>query len=91
MSQNICEFAKINEMPFSLDIYRVHDGDGIDATLIKKDAKYHESCMFNKSKLQRDISFQIQTYQMYQHPRNLQEKSSTVPAETLISNLEESL
>ena len=43
----------------------------------------------NFKELKIDISLPMQTFQMYQHPRNLQEKSSTVLAETLSSNLEE--
>lgn len=44
LSKNIPEFAKINEMPIPLDIRRVDEGGGIEAALIKNEAKYHESC-----------------------------------------------
>lgn len=58
LSKNIPEFAKINEMPIPLDIRRVDEGGGgggIEAALIKNEAKYHESCrlQFNNTKLQR--------------------------------------
>ena len=36
LSQNIPEFAKINEMPIPLDIRRIAEGDGIEAAFIKK-------------------------------------------------------
>ena len=35
-SENISEFAKINEMPIPLDIRRIAEGDGIGAAFIKK-------------------------------------------------------
>jgi hypothetical protein len=55
LSKNIPEFAKINEMSIPLDIRRIDEGDGIEAALIKNEAKYHESCrlMFNNTKHQR--------------------------------------
>lgn len=55
LSTNIPEFAKINEMPVPLDIQRIDEGDGIEAALIKHNAKYHELCRlkFNNTKLQR--------------------------------------
>ena len=43
LSTNIPEFAKISEMSVPLDIQRIDEGDGIEAALIKHDAKYHES------------------------------------------------
>jgi hypothetical protein len=57
-SENISEFAKINEMPIPLDIRRIDEGDGIEAAFIKNEAKYHESCrlMFNNTKLQASLN-----------------------------------
>jgi hypothetical protein len=37
-TENISEFAKINEMPIPLDI-RIDEGDGIEAAFIKKRGK----------------------------------------------------
>ncbi len=55
LSKNIPEFSKINDMPIPLDIRRLDEGDGIEETLLKNQAKYHESCRlrFNSSKLKR--------------------------------------
>jgi hypothetical protein len=55
LSNNISEFAKINEIPIPLDIRRIDEGDRIEAALINNEEKYHESCrlMFNNTKLQR--------------------------------------
>jgi hypothetical protein len=41
-------------MPIPLGIRRIDEGDGIEAALLKNEAKYHESCrlMFNNTKLQ---------------------------------------
>ena len=52
LSTNIPEFFKTNEMPLPLNIRRINDGDGIENTLIRNQAKYHESCrlMFNNTK-----------------------------------------
>ena len=49
----ILEFAKLNDMPISLDIRRINDGDGIKTALMKNQAQYHESCrlLFNSTKL----------------------------------------
>ena len=94
LSKNIPEFAKINEMPIPLDIRRIDNGDGIEAALLKNEAKYHESCrlMFNSTKLQR-------TQKRHQHPdTNLSDvpssfkftrESSTAPTEERSLHLEE--
>ncbi|CAC5412953.1 unnamed protein product [Mytilus coruscus] len=45
----------MNEMPIPLDIiYQIDDGDGIESSLAKTEAKYHESCklLFNNTKLE---------------------------------------
>jgi hypothetical protein len=50
LSQNIPEFAKINEMPIPLDIRRIAEGDGIDAAFIKKTrqnfTEFRTRCLF---------------------------------------------
>ena len=72
-------FAKINEMPIPLDIRRIDEGNGIEAALIKNEAKYHESCklMFNNTNFKepkRDIRLPIRAFPMYHRHSNLQEK-----------------
>jgi hypothetical protein len=94
LSKNIPEFAKINEMPNPPDIRRIDEGDGIEAALLKNEAKYHESCrlMFNNTKLQR-------AQKRHQHPDTslsdvpssfkFTRKSSTAPTEERSLHLEE--
>ena len=55
ISTNVPLFQAINALPIMLDPARLDEGGGIDQTLRKNKAKYHQSCrlMFNNSKLQR--------------------------------------
>lgn len=55
LSRNIPQFHSINQMPIKIDPTRLDDGSGIEATLRKNQAQYHESCrlLFNNTKLQR--------------------------------------
>lgn len=55
IATNIPLFHAINKMPIVLDPARLDDGDGLEGTLRKNDAKYHQSCrlMFNNTKLER--------------------------------------
>ena len=81
-------------MPIPLDIRRIDEGDGIEAALLKNEAKYHESCrlMFNNTKLQR-------AQKRHQHPDTslsdvpssfkFTRKSSTAPTEERSLHLEE--
>ena len=48
-------FHAISELPIMLDPARLDEGDGIDKTLRRNHAKYHQSCrtMFNNTKLER--------------------------------------
>ncbi len=52
---NVPLFNDLNEMPLPFNPRRLDDGVGIEATLIKMKAKYHNSCrlLFNNSKLER--------------------------------------
>ena len=53
LATNILMFHEIQEMPLILDPTRLDEGDGIDATLRRNQAKYHVDCrlLFNNSKL----------------------------------------
>ena len=41
---NIPQFHMINEMPIAIGFRRIDDGDGIESTLVRHKARYHESC-----------------------------------------------
>ena len=55
LARNIPKFQEMKSLPISLDIRRIDDGEGIEATLKLHDAKYHPSCRikFNNTKLKR--------------------------------------
>jgi len=55
IATNIPLFQELNAMPIALDPARLNDGDGIEVTLRKNNAKYHQSCrlLFNNTKLSR--------------------------------------
>ena len=48
-------YISLPEMPIGLDPVRLEDGDGIEETLRRNKAQYHQSCrlMFNNTKLER--------------------------------------
>lgn len=55
IARNIPLFHSINEMPIRLDPTRLDEGHGIEDTLRKNNAKYHQSCraLFSNTKLAR--------------------------------------
>ena len=55
LATNIPLFQTINQLPIIMDTSRLDEGDGIEATLRRNNAKYHENCrqMFSNCKLER--------------------------------------
>ena len=55
IAANVPLFQAINALPIILDPARLDEEEGIDQTLRKNEARYHQSChlMFNNSKQQR--------------------------------------
>lgn len=55
IARNVPLFYEINALPILLNPTRLDDGDGIESTLTKNRAKYHQSCklLFNNTKLER--------------------------------------
>lgn len=55
IATNIPLFHKMNKMPMTLDLERLDEGGGIEATLRRNQAKYHYNCRlrFNNTKLLR--------------------------------------
>ena len=55
IATNVPLFQAMNALPIKLDPARLDEGGGIDQTLRRNNAKYHQSCrlMFNNSKLKR--------------------------------------
>lgn len=55
IATNIPLFHALQEMPIVLDPARLDEGEGIEQTLRKNKAQYHQSCrvMFNNTKLER--------------------------------------
>ena len=55
LSLNITRFSEQDELPMPIDLRRLDEGSGIEATLHEHKAKWHKSChtKFNVTKLQR--------------------------------------
>ena len=55
LAENLEAFEKIHCLPGTLQLSRLDEGQGIEATFRLKKAKWHDSCrlQFNKTKLQR--------------------------------------
>lgn len=55
IAKNVPLFYAVNAMPIALNPKRLDEGVGIESTLIKNQAMYHNSCrlLFNNSKLKR--------------------------------------
>ena len=55
IARNVPLFKAINQMPIILEPGRLDQGEGIEETLRKNKAKYHQSCrlLFNNNKLER--------------------------------------
>ena len=53
LSLNILRFNELNELPISLNLNRLDEGNGIEQTLLEHNAKWHKSChmKFNTTKL----------------------------------------
>ena len=52
---NIRRFNELQEMPIPIDLRRLDEGSGMEATMLEHQAKYHPSCKwkFNNTKLKR--------------------------------------
>ncbi|VDI78446.1 Hypothetical predicted protein [Mytilus galloprovincialis] len=55
LGKNIPLFHELNAIPIPLDIRRLNHGEGIESTMKKENAKYHNLCRikFNNTKLER--------------------------------------
>ena len=53
LAKNISSFIEVNALPIPMDIRRLDDGTGIDATLMDNNVKYHNNCRlkYNNTKL----------------------------------------
>ena len=54
-TSSIVWFSELDELPMPIDLRRLDEGNGIEATLIEHKAKWHKSChsKFNATKLVR--------------------------------------
>ena len=55
LAEHLIKFHELGQMPVELDINRLLEGNGIEATLIAQHAKWHKSCCLklNQTKLDR--------------------------------------
>jgi hypothetical protein len=74
LAKHIPVFNEVNVLPIPMDIQRLDDGTGIDATLIGNNAKYHNSCRirFNNTKLlrvQKRVKSQVPSTSLEESPK----------------------
>jgi hypothetical protein len=74
LAKNIPLFNEVNALPIPMDIRRLDDGTGIDATLIGNNVKYHNSCRikFNNTKLlrvQKRVKSQVPSTSLEESPK----------------------
>jgi hypothetical protein len=55
LSSNIVRFSELHELPMPIDLARLDEGNGMEATMLEHKAKWHKLChtKFNITKLQR--------------------------------------
>jgi hypothetical protein len=55
LSANIIRFSELNQLPITIDLSRLDEGNGIEATFMEHGAKWHKCCYtkFNITKLRR--------------------------------------
>ncbi len=55
LAKNISRFNELQEMPMPIDLRRLDEGSGMEATMLEHQAKWHPSCnrKFNNTKLER--------------------------------------
>ncbi|KAH3772564.1 hypothetical protein DPMN_173905 [Dreissena polymorpha] len=78
ITKNVPQFNAMNRLPLILDPRRVDEGGGIETTLRKRQAQYHQSCrlMFNNTKLdmaRKDLLQQLMHFGKCH--RNLEDKA----------------
>ncbi|CAE1246963.1 unnamed protein product [Acanthosepion pharaonis] len=90
-------------MPIALDPSRLDEGEGIETTLVRNGAKYHQSCrlLFNNTKIERAEQKRAapSTSRATDEPRSKKRKSADIPKvecffceeEDVISNLQEGM
>ena len=85
-TSNLIGFHKIGSVASSIQLSRLDDGDGIENTLNKHSAKWHDSCRlwYNKTELQRAVKRRVppaenaESLQKYAWQSKVQSSSSTV-------------
>ena len=55
LASHLTKFCELGHMPMNIDIARLDDGDGLEATLTKHSARWHKACRLkvNQTKLER--------------------------------------
>ncbi len=61
LSASIIRFSELNKLPIPIDLSRLDEGNGIEATLMEHGAKWHKCChtKFNVTKLRRAEKKQV--------------------------------
>ncbi len=55
LATHLTKFSELGQVPMNIDIARLDDGDGIEATLMRHSAQWHKACCLrvNQTKLER--------------------------------------
>jgi len=83
LAKHLMEFHSLGHMPMTINMERIDDGDGIEATMIRHQACWHKTCRvkFNQTKLdrlneklaQKESSQRIQTRSTHETVVNLKD------------------
>ena len=83
IATNVPLFHALNDMPIAFNPSRLDEGEGIEATLIRNQAKYHNSCrlLFTNTKLERARKRQVvqSTSEATGEPRSKRRTTSGIP------------
>ena len=85
LSLNITRFSELNELPMPINLIRLDEGNGVEATLRNNKAKWHKSChsKFNITKLKwaENRNYSIEGSDLNTTPRKYTRKSSFLMAD----------
>ena len=82
LTANISALHELNQLPLNINISRLDDGSGIEATLVTKKAKWHKVCyvLCNETKVERARKHREQTcHKMPLSPIKEHLRSASVP------------
>ena len=69
LSANLIRFSELNQLPIPIDLSRLDEGNGIEATFMENGAKWHKCChtKFNVTKEQRRNKYPLKIVSLTVH------------------------